>query len=118
MLSTLGDMRRTSVALTMVLALVLADAAQAAPRPRLKSFTSCTQLKDYARAGALRTRGGAGVTPRAAPPLVDVVTTPVILPPRKESNTDTAAGAPAPVSGGTTIGGSTPEFSGTNTQEI
>ena len=51
-----GHMRIVA-AVVLVLALVVAaDAADAAPRPRLKAFDSCTQLVDYARAGALRTR--------------------------------------------------------------
>src|SRR3954469_18024646 len=103
-------MRRTCVALSVVLSLVTADAAHAAPRPRLKAFTSCRQLVDYARAGALRTQGGAGVTPRAAPVPTDAIVTPPLVP---QTRQDTAAAAPAP-----DAGGSAPEFSGTNTQEI
>lgn len=100
---------------TLVLALVCTDAASAATkkRPRLKAFASCTQLVDYARAGAERTDGGIGVTPRAAPMPVDAVTTPPLVPPPSPTMTeDTAAKAPS-----VAIGGSAPDFSGTNVQE-
>lgn len=100
---------------TLVLALVCTDAASAATkkRPRLKAFASCTQLVDYARAGAERTDGGIGVTPRAVPRPVDAVTTPPLMPPPSPTTTeDTAAKAPS-----VAIGGSVPDFSGTNVQE-
>jgi len=104
---------------TLILALVGADAASAATkqRPRLKAFASCTQLVDYARAGAERADGGVGVTPRVAPQPTDAVTTPPIMPPPSPTRTDDVATA-APVSGGTEIGGKVPDFSGTNVQEI
>jgi hypothetical protein len=116
-------MRRTSVALVVGLSLVVADAADAAKRPRLKAFTSCQQLVDYARAGALRTDGGPGVIPRAAPMPMDAVVTPPLMPPVQErAATDLSApAAPSPVSGttdGGAGGGAVEEFSGTNTQEI
>lgn len=104
---------------TVVLALVCADAASAATkRPRLKAFASCTQLVDYARAGAERTGGSVGVTPRAAPQPVDAVTTPPLMPPPSPTRTDdVATKAPlAPESGA--VGGTVPDVSGTNVQEI
>src|SRR5262245_40588080 len=93
-------MRRTCVALSVVMAVALVDAAEAAPRPRLKAFASCKQLVDYARAGALRTDGGAGVTPRGMPVPIDAITTPQIIAPR-EGATDVGGQVPtaAPVSG-------------------
>src|SRR5690349_25127382 len=107
---------RALAAVTLVLALLCADAASAATkRPRLKAFKSCTQLVDYARAGAERTDGGVGVTPRAAPMPVDAVTTPPLMP-SPQTRTDAPSAISAPVSGesGTAIGGSVPDFSGTN----
>jgi uncharacterized secreted protein with C-terminal beta-propeller domain len=107
-------MRRTSVALSVVLSLVVTDVAQAAPRPRLKAFSSCKQLVDYARAGALRTDGGPGVIPRAAPVMMDAVVTPPLAPPPQ--TLDRAAASPVSAEGGAGIAGT--DFSGTNTQEI
>ncbi|MDA0179069.1 beta-propeller domain-containing protein [Solirubrobacter phytolaccae] len=109
---------RSLAAVTLVLALVCADAASAATkkqRPRLKAFDSCTQLVDYARAGAQRTAGGVGVTPRVAPQPTDAVVTPPLMPPPNARAEDVTTAAP--VSGGTEVGG-TVEFSGTNVQEI
>ena len=110
------------MALSVVMAVALVDAAEAAPRPRLKAFASCQQLVDYARSGALRTDGGTGVTPRAVPIPSDVIVSPPIMPtaPRTETiDAGAPAAAPAPASGGTQVGGSVelPDFSGTNTQE-
>ncbi|HEX6021732.1 MAG TPA: beta-propeller domain-containing protein [Solirubrobacter sp.] len=104
---------RIAAASVLILVLVVADAAQAAKRPRLKTFDDCRALVDYARAGALRTDGGVGVDGRAAPPMVDAVVTPQIVPPIAPERTSADAGAPAaaPV-------GAAPEFSGTNVQEI
>ena len=116
-------MRRSIVALSLAGALLVADAAEAAPKPRLKAFSSCKQLVDYARAGALRTDGGTGVVPRAVPMPADVLVTPPVMPtaPRIETGDGRGAGAaPAPTSGGTAIGGTAPDISGltgTNTQE-
>ncbi|MBE2317265.1 beta-propeller domain-containing protein [Solirubrobacter sp. CPCC 204708] len=112
---------RALAAVTLVLTIAFADVAGAATkRPRLKAFASCTQLVDYARAGAERTGGGVGVTGRAAPMPVDVVTTPPIRPPAERVTS--APPAAAPVSGesdsGAAVGGAVPEFSGTNVQEI
>ena len=114
-------MRTTAASVLLLLVLVVADAADAATRPRLKAFDDCRSLVDYARAGALRTQGGVGVDGRAAPPMVDAVVTPQIAPPmapEQRTSNDTAAGAPAPVSGGTPVAGTVPEFSGTNVQEL
>ena len=113
-------MRRSIVALSVVGALVVADAADAAPKPRLKAFSSCRQLVDYARAGALRTDGGTGVVPRAVPVPGDVLVTPPVVPPAPRIETTDGAPAASPVSGGTQIGGVAPDISGltgTNTQE-
>jgi uncharacterized secreted protein with C-terminal beta-propeller domain len=119
---------RTLAAVTLVLAIACTDAAEAATkkRARLKAFASCTQLVDYARAGAERTQGGVGVTGRAAPMPIDAVTTPP-LPPQMPPMTTDGPMAPMPVSaptaermnGGTAVGGAvdTPDFSGTNVQE-
>jgi uncharacterized secreted protein with C-terminal beta-propeller domain len=108
---------RFAAASVLILVLVVADAAQAAKRPRLKAFDDCRALVDYARAGALRTDGGVGVDGRAAPPMIDAVVTPQIMPPvAPERMSNDAAGAPAPTSGA--VGGAVPDFSGTNVQEI
>jgi uncharacterized secreted protein with C-terminal beta-propeller domain len=122
---------RIVAAVPLILALVVADAASAAPRPRLKAFASCTDLVNYARAGALRTEGGVGVTGRAAPTGVDVISTPPLLPPPMPAPMPVMEGAPtapraeapaaAPQAGGdsgSTVGGTVPEFSGTNVQEL
>ena len=115
-------MRRSIVALSLAGALLAADAADAAPKPRLKAFSSCKQLVDYARAGALRTDGGTGVVPRAVPVPADVLVTPPVMPtaPRIETGRrERPAAAPAPTSG-TAIGGTVEDISGltgTNTQE-
>lgn len=118
---------RALAAVTLVLAIACTDAADAATkkRARLKAFASCTQLVDYARAGAERTKGGVGVTGRAAPMPVDAVLTPP-LPPQMPTTTDGSI-APMPVApvsaermdGGTAVGGTVdvPDFSGTNVQE-
>ena len=111
---------RIVAAVSLIFALVAADAASAAPRARLKAFSSCKDLVGYARDGALRTRGGVGVVGRAVPPTAINISTPPVTP--LPPTMDTSAGAPpapAPVStrGGTEVGGSIPEFSGTNTQE-
>ena len=77
---------------------------------------------NYAREGALRTRGGVGVVGRAVPsPAVTIATPPLM--PQPPAMTDTRAlspTAPRPVSGGTEVGGrvAVPDFSGTNTQEV
>jgi hypothetical protein len=117
---------RIAAAVPLILALVAADAANAAPRPRLKAFSSCTDLVSYARDGALRTQGGVGVTGRAAPPGLEAISTPPLLPPPPApmpvmEGAPTRADAPAaapPIEGGTNVGGSVPDFSGTNVQEL
>ena len=103
------------LAAVVLLTLGWAGVAEAAKRPRLKAFASCTQLVDYARAGAERTGGRPGVTGRAAPMPVDAVTTPQIRPPvQSRSDVPTAM----PVSSEGAAGGSVPDFSGTNVQEL
>ena len=111
---------RIVATVSLLLALVAADTAAAAPKSRLKSFNSCKDLVGYARDGALRTRGGVGVVGRALPsPAVMIDTPPLVPAPRTgDMQTTTSAPVPAPVSGGTEVGGTVPEFSGTNTQEI
>jgi uncharacterized secreted protein with C-terminal beta-propeller domain len=109
-------MRIAAASVLTLLVLVVADAADAAKRPRLKAFDDCRALVDYARAGALRTDGGVGVDGRAAPPMVDAVVTPQIVPPVAPERTSADAGAPVPTSG--PAAGEVPEFSGTNVQEI
>ena len=120
-------MRRLAAAVPLILALVAVDSAHAAPKakPRLKAFSSCQSLVDYARAGALRTDGGVGVVGRAVPPAPIMIDTPPIMAPPPTPTSDTTVGgivppsAAAPVSaeGGTDVGGAVPDFSGTNTQE-
>jgi uncharacterized secreted protein with C-terminal beta-propeller domain len=111
-------MRITAASVLTLLVFVVADAADAATRPRLKAFNSCKSLVEFAKTGALRTQGGVGVDGRAAPVMVDAVVTPQIAPPPQRTN-DMPTSAPMPVSAeGNAGGGSTPEFSGTNVQEI
>jgi uncharacterized secreted protein with C-terminal beta-propeller domain len=107
---------------SLILALVAVDAADAAAKakPRLKAFSSCKSLVDYARAGAMRTDGGVGVVGRAVPGAPVVLTTPPIAPPAPTP--DTAVGGIVPPSAAapeTTSGkaGGAPDFSGPNTQE-
>ncbi|HEY6886381.1 MAG TPA: beta-propeller domain-containing protein [Solirubrobacter sp.] len=116
-------MRRLAATIPLILALVAVDSAHAAPKakPRLKAFSSCQSLVDYARAGALRTDGGVGVVGRAVPPPAVMIDTPPLMP---APTSDTAVGgvvppAAAPVSAesGTGLAGTVPDFSGTNTQE-
>ena len=52
---------RIVATVSLLLALVAADTAAAATKPRLKAFSSCKALVNYARDGALRTHGGVGV---------------------------------------------------------
>jgi uncharacterized secreted protein with C-terminal beta-propeller domain len=108
---------RLVATVSLLLALVAADtAAAAAPKSRLKSFSSCQDLVGYARDGAVRTRGGVGVVGRAVPPPAVTISTPQLVPAPRTG--DMEAQAMSPVSGGTTIGGRIVDFSGTNTQEI
>ena len=85
---------RIVATVTLLLSLLAADVATAAPRARLKAFDSCKDLVGYARDGALRTRGGVGVVGRAVPPPAITIATPPVrpLPPTMETTT----GAPAP----------------------
>ena len=116
---------RIAALVSLVLALLAADTAAAASKPRLKAFASCKALVGYAREGALRTRGGVGVVGRAVPsPAVTIATPPLLPAPRIEttSGTTDAGGAmppmaAEPVNGGTVVGGTVPDFSGTNVQE-
>ena len=78
-------MRIAAASVLSLLVFVVADAADAATRPRLKAFDDCRSLVDYARSGALRTQGGVGVDGRAAPPMVDAVVTPQIAPPPRRA---------------------------------
>src|SRR3954447_12461037 len=110
-------MRIVATVSLMLLALVAADTAAAAPKPRLKSFDSCKDLVGYARDGALRTRGGVGVPTQVVPPPAQTITTPPLVPQRPSG--DVGALAPtAAAPGGTAVGGTVPDFSGTNTQEL
>lgn len=102
---------RTAAAVSLVLALVAADAADAATA-RLKAFSSCKALVGYARDGAARTRGGVGVVGRAVPAPPISIATPPIAPPSQVGAAPVAAAPEA------TSDGAVPEFSGTNTQEI
>ena len=45
-------MRIAAASVLSLLVFVVADAADAAPRPRLKAFDDCRSLVDYARSGA------------------------------------------------------------------
>jgi hypothetical protein len=110
---------------SLILALVAVDTADAATKakPRLKAFSSCKTLVDYARAGAIRTDGGVGVVGRAMPGSPVVLTTPPIAPPPPVDTMSGSVGgvvpptaaAPETTSGKTDSG--VPDFSGTNTQE-
>jgi hypothetical protein len=98
-----------------------AGAKAPATTPRLPAFSSCKSLLSFARAGALRAQGTAGVPLRAVgEPLV--ITRPAPVPP----NTGVAEGgpvapaAPMPTAAPGTAGGDTtgtPTFSTTNNQE-
>ncbi|WP_053225960.1 beta-propeller domain-containing protein [Solirubrobacter soli] len=111
---------------SLILALLAVDTADAATkaRPRLKAFSSCQSLVEYARAGAMRTDGGVGVVGRAMPGSPVILTTPPIasMPTPITTDNQTVGGvvpptAPAPAAG--EVGGraDVPDFSGTNTQE-
>jgi hypothetical protein len=112
-------MRIAATVSLMLLALVAADSADAASKHRLKSFSSCEDLVGYARDGALRTQGGVGVPTQAVPPPAQIITTPPLMPRRIDGDvgamTPTSA---APVNSGTEVGGTVPDYSGTNTQEV
>ena len=109
---------RIVATVSLMLALVAADTAAAAPKSRLKSFGSCKDLVGYARDGALRTQGGVGVRTQAVPPPAQTIATPPLMPQRPEGDLGAAPPAAVPVSGGTNVGGTAPDFSATNTQEI
>ena len=104
---------RCRVAVLMLgLGLISVPAADAAP-VRLKAFDSCKDLVSFARAGAERTGGGVGVAPQALPGFADAIVTP---PPPPRDSTGAIAPTAAPVSG--EAGGSVPDFSDTNVQEL
>jgi len=103
---------------SLILALVAVDTADAAAkaRPRLKAFSSCKALIEYARAGAQRTDGGVGVAGRALPGAPVTITTP----PTPAVDTTMGGIVPqpaAPVSAEGKSEAAVPDFSGTNTQE-
>ena len=106
------------IAAVVLLTLGWAGSGRSGKRPRLKAFASCTQLVDYARAGAERTRGGVGVTGRAAPMPIDAVITPPMPVQRTGGDVPVPTMAPEALDGGTAIGGTVPDFSGTNVQEL
>jgi hypothetical protein len=107
---------RIVATVSLMFALVVADTADAATKTRLKSFSSCKALVGYARDGALRTRGGVGVVGRAIPSPAVRIDTPQLVPAPRTG--DTQVQTAAPVEGGTNAGGTVPDFSGTNTQEL
>jgi uncharacterized secreted protein with C-terminal beta-propeller domain len=108
--------RALALWLAAAMAMVSAADAGAATPSRLKAFSSCTSLVSFARAGAMRTDGGVGVTGRAIAGPPDVIASP---PPAPAPGT--IAPTAAPVSGGTAVGGTddatAPDYSGTNVQE-
>jgi uncharacterized secreted protein with C-terminal beta-propeller domain len=108
---------RLLAAVALAVSLAMPAGAAAAPRARLSAFGSCRDLVDYARVGAERTDGGVGVTAHAAPAPVDAVVTPPLIPQQQAASGDLVPAA-APVSTGTPVDGSVPDFSGTNTQEL
>ena len=105
-------------ALTLTL-VVPVGAAEAKRKPvvkaRLASFDSCTELVGYARAQALRTGGGSGMTVRALPAGV------VGIGPQPLAAQERAAGGPqataAPAAPSPADGATGESFSGTNNQE-
>ena len=121
MLSTLGEMRIVAT-VTLLLSLVAADVATAAPRARLKAFDSCKDLVGYARDGALRTRGGVGVVGPGGPVAARSRSRRRRCGRCRRRWTRTAGSADARRAGlgsqaARGCGGSVPDFSGTNTQE-
>ena len=111
-------MRIVATVSLMLLALVAADTAAAAPKSRLKSFDSCKELVGYARDGALRTQGGVGVPTQAVPSPAQTITTPPLMRPIDNDVGGIAPTTAAPVSGGEKVSGTVPDYSGTNTQEL
>jgi uncharacterized secreted protein with C-terminal beta-propeller domain len=105
-------MRYRVAVLTLGMSLIAVPAAEAAP-VRLKAFGSCKQLVSFARAGAERTGGGVGVAPQSLPGFVPAIAAP---PAPTRDSTGAVAPTAAPVSG--EAGGSAPDFSGTNVQEL
>src|SRR4051812_32074221 len=111
-----GEMRIVA-SVSLILALVAVDTADAATKakPRLKAFSSCQSLVDYARAGAQRTHGGVGVVGRALPSPAVTIATPRIDSGGVGGVVPPPAPAAAPMSG--KAESAVPDFSGTNTQE-
>src|SRR5215218_8362635 len=83
---------------SLILALVAVDTADAATKakPRLKAFSSCKTLVEYARAGAERTDGGVGVVGRALPGAPVTITTPPIAPVPTTDNVGSTVGGIVP----------------------
>jgi uncharacterized secreted protein with C-terminal beta-propeller domain len=100
--------RRVAGLLTVVVALGVAAPAQA--QTRLPAFGSCASLLKFAKAGAHRTNGQPGVTPRAVGGPPSVLVTPSIAP-------QSAQGGPVPAPAKEDSSGST-SFSTTNNQEV
>ncbi len=105
-------MRYRVAVLTLGMGLIAVPAADAAP-VRLKAFGSCKDLVSFARAGARRTGGGVGVAPQSLPGFVPAIASP---PAPTRDSTGAIAPTAAPVNG--EAGGSAPDFSGTNVQEL
>lgn len=101
----------TVAAATVGLTGATPSVARAAAPPRLLAFDSCPSLVSYARRNARRV-DGPGAPTRAFGVEPQVIGVPPPVPP---AGREDAAGAPAPVQGGT--GGPVPGFSGTNVQE-
>ena len=101
---------------------VAADAADAATkRPRLKAFSSCKQLVDYARAGALRTDGRRRRRPARAAPIAGRRGHDAADLPADDAGNAAATSRPAAAPGRrprAPRGGAVPDFSGTNVQEL
>jgi uncharacterized secreted protein with C-terminal beta-propeller domain len=107
---------RIVASVSLVLALVAADTASAATKPRLKAFNSCKALVGYARDGALRTQGGVGVVGRAVPPPAVTIATPPVT--QVDAGGMVPTSTPQAVDDGTEVRSGVPDFSGTNTQEL
>jgi uncharacterized secreted protein with C-terminal beta-propeller domain len=104
------------LAAAMVMVMVSAADAGAVTKSRLKAFSSCKDLVSFARAGAVRTDGGVGVTGRAIASPPDVITSPPLMP-APAPGTVAPESAPAAAPTDTTGDAATPDYSGTNVQE-
>jgi uncharacterized secreted protein with C-terminal beta-propeller domain len=109
---------RIAATVPVLLALLAADAAQAAPKHRLKAFSSCQDLVGYARAGALRADGGVGVRGQVAAPRTVPITSPPVTPTSVAIGGTVGGSVPMPVSAPVAAAPGTERFSGTNTQEV